>query len=254
MVERRTPLGSGPEMVPIVQDSMSTLIARQLRDAIARGEFTPGQQLLETQLALRLGVSRGPLREAMQRLSQEGLLDSFRNRGVFVMQLDDAAIADMFLARTAIERAALGQLIATGRHRQATVLGDLADAMDDYRETPSSPEVSQLDMQFHETLVALSESPRLQRMHAAMITQVRMCLTQMQHTYDSVEPRLKEHRLLAEAIAAGDAELADRRLLEHMRDGVRRLREGVAYSAGTSVAGKKQATEPGYADGSSRQA
>lgn len=247
MVKRRTPHGSGPEMVPIVQESTPTLITRQLRDAIARGEFAPGQQLLETQLALRLGVSRGPLREAMQRLSQEGLLDSFRHRGVFVMQLDDAAIADMFLARTAIERAALGQLIATGRHRQTTALGDLAEAMDDYRETPSSPEVSELDMQFHEALVALSDSPRLQRMHAEMITQVRMCLTQMQHTYDSVDVRLNEHRLLAEAIAAGDAELADRRLLEHMHDGVRRLREGVAYSAGRSVAGTEQPTEPGHA-------
>lgn len=230
MAHERTSATSRDELGPIAQDSTPTLIARQLRDAIARGQFAPGQQLLETQLALRLGVSRGPLREAMQRLSQEGLLDSLRNRGVFVMQLDDAAIVDMFLARTAIERAALKHLIITGRHRQATALGDLANAMDEYRDTPASPEVSELDMQFHETLVALSESPRLQRMHAEMITQVRMCLTQMQHTYDSVEPRLNEHRLLADAIVAGDADLADRRLLEHMNDGVRRLREGVARS------------------------
>lgn len=242
------------ELEPIRQDSTPTLIARQLREAIARGKFAPGQQLLETQLALRLGVSRGPLREAMQRLTHEGLLDSYRNRGLFVMKLDGAAIDDMFLARTAIERAAVGQLIASGRFASATVLGDLADAMADHRHAPSSPEVSELDMRFHETMVALSESPRLLRMHETLITQVRMCLTQMQHTYDSVGPRLSEHRRLADAIVAGDAELADRRLVEHMQDGVRRLREGVARTAGGSVAGTKQATEPKGADGSSRQA
>lgn len=243
MAQERTSTTSGDELGPIAQDSTPTLIARQLRDAIARGQFAPGQQLLETQLALRLGVSRGPLREAMQRLSQEGLLDSFRNRGVFVMQLDDAAIVDMFLARTAIERAALKHLIATGRHHQATALRELADAMDEFRDEPASPEVSQLDMHFHETLVALSDSPRLQRMHETLITQVRMCLTRMQHTYDSVEPRLNEHRLLADAIVAGDAELADRRLVDHMHDGVRRLRKGVAHLAAGSVGGAEQLPE-----------
>ncbi len=228
----------------IKQDPTPTLIARQLRDAIARGQFAPGQQLLETQLALRLGVSRGPLREAMQRLSQEGLLDSYRHRGLFVMKLDDAAIRDIYLARGAIERAAVGELFVDGRHTGATVLCDLADAMADHEDSPSSPEVSELDMRFHETLVQLSQSPRLLRMHETMITQVRMCLTHMQHTYESVDSRLTEHRLLADAIVAGDAELADRRLVAHMQDGVRRLREGAARTAVGSVAEAEQAAEP----------
>ncbi len=58
---------------PVVQETTPSLSARQLRRAIGDGELTPGQQLNEMELSRSLGVSRGPLREALQRLTQEGL-------------------------------------------------------------------------------------------------------------------------------------------------------------------------------------
>ena len=60
----------------VVQESTASIIANQLRQAIAQGHLTPGAQLGEAELARELGVSRGPLREGMQRLTQEGLLVS----------------------------------------------------------------------------------------------------------------------------------------------------------------------------------
>ncbi|MGH3815020.1 MAG: GntR family transcriptional regulator, partial [Pseudonocardiaceae bacterium] len=65
---------SGPALQPVSRQSTAAIIADRLRDAITRGAFPPGAQLGEVELAGRLGVSRGPLREAMQRLVQEGLL------------------------------------------------------------------------------------------------------------------------------------------------------------------------------------
>ncbi|MDN5574145.1 MAG: GntR family transcriptional regulator, partial [Micrococcales bacterium] len=59
---------------PVVQESTPALIARQLRRAIGEGELAPGQQLNEAALSRSLGVSRGPLREGLQRVTQEGLL------------------------------------------------------------------------------------------------------------------------------------------------------------------------------------
>jgi len=61
---------------PLVQESTPSIIADKLRQAIAHGELKPGAQLGEAELARKLGVSRGPLREGMQRLTQEGLLVS----------------------------------------------------------------------------------------------------------------------------------------------------------------------------------
>ena len=63
------------------------LIADQLREQIVQGVFAPGEQINESVLAAQLRTSRGPVREALQRLCQEGILVSRRNRGVFVLEL-----------------------------------------------------------------------------------------------------------------------------------------------------------------------
>lgn len=212
---------------PIVQDSTPSIIARRLREAVASGEFQPGQQLLEASLAASLGVSRGPLREAMQRLTQEGLLVSHRNRGLFVMELDEATIRDIYLAREAIERTAVRTAVASGWGADAHALLEVVDAMSAYAADPADPEVSALDMRFHEVLVGLSRSPRLTLMHGTLLTQVRLCLAWMQGSYDTVEVRVSEHSGIARAILAGDADLADRLLVEHMDDGLRRVLEMV---------------------------
>jgi DNA-binding GntR family transcriptional regulator len=208
---------------PILQDSTPSIIARRLRDAVAHGEFQPGQQLTEATLAASFGVSRGPLREAMQRLTQEGLLVSHRNRGLFVMELDEPTIRDIYLARAAIERTAVRQAVELGAGSDAEALIEVVEEMRAYEDRPTHPAVSALDMRFHEQLVALSRSPRLILMHGTLLTQVRLCLARMQGTYDSVDYRVAEHADIARAIVAGDADLADRLLCAHMDDGLRRV-------------------------------
>lgn len=93
-------------ITPVEQESTPSIVADKLRQAIAYGELVPGTQLGEAELARRFGVSRGPLREGMQRLTQEGLLIAIRNRGVFVNTMNSDEIRDMYLAREAIERTA----------------------------------------------------------------------------------------------------------------------------------------------------
>ncbi|MFT4010740.1 MAG: GntR family transcriptional regulator [Nocardioidaceae bacterium] len=215
----KKPLG----LTPIQQDTTPTLIARQLREAIASRQFAPGEQLLEAPLAKILGVSRGPLREAMQRLTQEGLIVSQRNRGLFVMELDESTVRDAYLARGAVERAAIEQIIVTGRQAEAAKLMEFVDAMEQHRGDPSSEELSQLDLLFHERLVELSDSPHLQRMHRTLLMEVRICLTNMQATYTTIDDRVAEHGNLAKAILAGDVEHATALLRDHMNDGMKRL-------------------------------
>src|SRR5919108_5846490 len=92
---------------PVALESAASMIADQIRVKIMDGSFAPGTQLGEVQLSERLRTSRGPVREAMQRLIQEGLLRAERHRGVFVVELDDEDIGDLYLARRAIEGTAL---------------------------------------------------------------------------------------------------------------------------------------------------
>ena len=93
-------------IVPPALRGTSTVIADQLRERILDGSFAPGEQISEVQLAARLKMSRGPVREAVQRLAQEGLLVSHRNRGVFVIELDASDIEDVYRGRRAVEKEA----------------------------------------------------------------------------------------------------------------------------------------------------
>jgi DNA-binding GntR family transcriptional regulator len=207
---------------PLAQESTPSIIADKLRLAIGHGELKPGMQLGEADLARKLGVSRGPLREGMQRLTQEGLLISIRNRGLFVIDMTPDDVRDMYLAREAIERAAALQIILRGDHAAAgTALAAIADRMVGADGDPAA--VGELDIAFHELLVRLAGSPRLSRMHQTSITETRMCIHALEETYLATDARAVEHFRLAEAIRTGDTERTVQLLTAHMDDAVLRL-------------------------------
>ncbi len=205
---------------PVVQQSTPSIIADKLREAIGAGELKPGERLGEADLALRLGVSRGPLREGLQRLTQEGLLISIRHRGLFVVDLAPESVRDVYLAREAIERAAAAKIIA-GAHQAAGEA--LLSIVTDMAAATSPAEVGDLDIRFHESLVAHAGSPRLSRMHQTVMTETRMCIHALEATYASLDIRVSEHGAVATAIKTGDAALTDELLIAHMNDAVRRL-------------------------------
>jgi DNA-binding GntR family transcriptional regulator len=210
---------------PVNQQSTAEMIAERLRAAIMRGALAPGSQLGEADLAASFGVSRGPVREAMQRLVQEGLLFSIRNRGIFVIELAIEDVVDIYRARTALEGGAL-ELILDGRREIAyAALQPSVDAMRDRAAAGDAPGVSDADQEFHEALVGAADSPRLVRAARTLLIETRMCLGALQTTYPDLRDQAREHVELQEAIGAGSPDRARALLVEHMDDAVRRLRD-----------------------------
>ncbi|MGV0644689.1 GntR family transcriptional regulator [Mycolicibacterium sp. XJ2546] len=210
-------------IAPVEQESTPSIVADKLRQAIAHGELAPGTQLGEAELARKLGVSRGPLREGMQRLTQEGLLIAIRNRGVFVIDMTPGEASDMYLAREAIERAAARRILMLRDHAAA---GDeLLAIVEEMAEATDVEDGSEADIRFHERLVELADSPRLSRMHQTYLVETRMCVHALADTYDSPNDRVVEHQALASAIRSGDVQLSDKLLIAHMEDAVDRLIE-----------------------------
>lgn len=216
-------MAKGGFLAPVERESTPSIIARKLRNAIAHGELAPGAQLGEAELARELGVSRGPLREAMQRLTQEGLLISIRNRGLFVIELTTDDLEDIYLARTAIERAAAAQVIARDPLGAAERLSVVMDKMAVAAERHDQTGVGEADLEFHELLVELSGSPRLARMHATLLTETRMCVIALGDTYPHSDQRVPEHAEIVEAIRKADTGLVDVLLLGHQDDALTRL-------------------------------
>lgn len=214
------------ELEPVHRESTAGIIARQLRTAIMNGALPPGTQLGESELAAKFAVSRGPLREAMQRLVQEGLLRSERHRGLFVIDLEPADVYDIYLARTTIEQTA-ARLILRGDRRAVAdrldaIHADLARAV-----TADDPAAaSEADALFHQVLVAMSGSRRLTRMARTLLIETRMCISALQRTYQLPDDLVTEHAAIVDAIRTGDEPALLTLIESHMDDAVQRLAPG----------------------------
>ncbi|MBD8506073.1 GntR family transcriptional regulator [Hoyosella sp. G463] len=223
------------DLEPVARQSTAELIADRLRIAIMRGALAPGAQLGETDLAAKFDVSRGPVREAMQRLVSEGLLHSIRHRGIFVIELTMDDIEDVYFARAAIERGALCRILDGRREATHAALGPAVEMMLAAADRGDAAGVSDADQPYHEVLVQSSASPRLVRAARTLLIETRMCLGALQTTYEDVHEQVAEHAALRDAIGSGPGEIAYRLLADHMEDAVARLRVQRASVSGTSA-------------------
>jgi len=213
-----------PAAEPISRTTLSGQVTERLRDGILAGVYSQGEQLNEAELARRFGVSRGPLREAMQRLIQDGLLENRPHRGVFVPELTDEDLADIYFARGAIETAALGRIMAVGEAasvlRRLTIEVDrmvAALARDDWDT------VVEHDMRFHTQLVDSANSRRLSRMYSVLIAETRLCLHMLVSGFAGRKDFIEEHVALVERLAAEDAAGAQRAIRKHLREPLKSL-------------------------------
>lgn len=216
------------DIEPVNREPTAAIIARQLREAITTGTLAPGAQLGETELATQFRVSRGPLREAMQRLVSEGLLRSERHRGLFVIEPEAEDLQDIYCARLAIERAAVIRIMRRGNQDEiATRLADTVQAMARAADHDEPAALAEADLAFHETLTETCGSSRLSRMARTLMAETRMCLSSLESTRKTtkreMDERVAEYHRILEAWRAGDEDLVLQLLETHMEDAVRRL-------------------------------
>lgn len=221
---------------PVRREPAAISIAHQLTEAIMDGTLAPGSQLGEADLAAELGVSRGPLREAMQRLVQQGIAYSEPHRGVFVMTLTEDDVRDIYLARTSVESAACRLILQRDPQRSADRLARVHRAMADAAKRGDPAALSAADTELHQVLVDESGSARLNRMAETLFVETRMCITALQDKYPVPDVMVDEHAAIIQAIRDGDEEHLLRLMDEHMQDAVRRLTQ--------------QPEEPGHAPAS----
>jgi DNA-binding GntR family transcriptional regulator len=202
------------------------LIADHLREQIVQGVFRPGQQINESVLAGQLRTSRGPLREALQRLAQEGILVSMRNRGVFVPEVTVDDIKEIYAVREAVESAAAKALLAASQDQInviGTALKEILTEMAKQVELSDWHAISRLDMQFHTTLVEGAENSRLLRIYDTLAAESRMCIINLAVSYPRVDGLVQEHQDILDLLESGDGEGLERAISRHMQQAVEDL-------------------------------
>lgn len=221
---------STPTRIP--RATFASMVGERIRSDIIEGVLTPGAQLHEVELAASFGVSRGPVREALQRLIQEGLLRSEAHRGVFVPVMGADDIVDIYVAREALETAAVRRITGTTRAASAyKALDKVVRAMEVAAKAEDWKAVASRDLDFHTALVAAADSPRLERMFTTVISETQLCLTMLTSAADAREDLVEEHRQISEMIRAGDTKGAIAALAKHFDDAVVTLRRRLGEDA-----------------------
>lgn len=184
-----------------------------LRDAILDGTLAPGSQLVEMTLAQSYGVSRTPIREALSRLEQAGLV-ARSSRGLVVRARSPEEILDIYEVRIVLE--AKASELAANRHSDFDAASIAAAVRTcDGADASAATEMVRANDQFHQAIWGASRNETLQQ----FLEQIRMHVARYSATTLSYGNRwaeaLAEHHAIAEAIMSGDSELAHRLSAEH---------------------------------------
>ena len=154
-------------------------VAEKVRAAILGGQFSPGQHLREDELAARLKVSRGPVREAFALLEREGLVRVAPHRGATVVELTADDLVDVYSLRTGLEVVAMQLAVRRGREEdwaQAdAVLAELTQALEGEL---SNQDAARLDLAFHDVFYRAARSERLYTTWLTMRSEVYLFLLQ----------------------------------------------------------------------------
>ncbi|WP_426244987.1 GntR family transcriptional regulator [Nocardioides sp. LHG3406-4] len=208
------------ELTHIDVRSTAEQIAEQLRSAVLRGRIVAGEQLSEVELASRFGVSRGPVREAMQRLMQEGLLTRARNRGVFVVAFGQQGVRDIYMVRNAVECAAAEQVLDGDVDGAVQRLTDRCRVMQEAADAGDPAALTNADLEFHAALVDESGSLRLTRIHGTLLIESRICMTQLESLYENPSATVREHVAVVDALRDRDPVRVREAIRLHMQTAI----------------------------------
>lgn len=219
---QKAPLLGGAAAPPV--SALSEFVLARLREGLASGELAPGQSLPEPQLAEALGVSRGPIREALAQLEREGLVTLRRHRSAQVAVLSRQDVEEVYSLRQALERLAITRAAARGGGDQLDTMKAIVKRLGRLNSRSSPAEAAGLDLEFHDCIYAAAGHTRLERMWQELRPQVhRFLVTRNRITRDFSRIAVAEHTKLMEVIAAGDAAAAERAIEEHLYGAYERI-------------------------------
>ncbi|GAA3447709.1 GntR family transcriptional regulator [Planomonospora venezuelensis] len=199
------------------RSSTAERVADILRDRIAEGLFAPGQRLSEEAIGAALGVSRNTLREAFRLLGHERLLEHRLNRGVFVRVLSAEDVADLYRVRRVIEGAAVRHSPDAAPGAFAAIRETVAEARRAAQEDRWQ-DVGTANIHFHQALVALNGSPRLDETMRQLLAELRLVFHVMENPREFHEPFVARNAELLELMESGRAEEAGRALEAYLDD------------------------------------
>lgn len=203
------------DRVLLERTSTAERVADVLRTRITEGFFRPGTRLPEEAIGSSLGVSRNTLREAFQLLSHERLVTHEFNRGVFVRTLTVTDVVDLYRVRKVIECAAVRE-ISSPPPPEVRLVADAVLEGEHARKQRDWQGLGTANMHFHQALIALADSPRMDDLMRGILAELRLAFHVMDDPRRFHEPYLTVNREILARIEAGDGPGAEHLLATYL--------------------------------------
>jgi DNA-binding GntR family transcriptional regulator len=205
--------------------SLADIVRQELERMIGAGELRAGERVNEQALATRLGVSRGPVREACRSLERLGLVTTVLNQGTFVRVVDEREAEEIFDLRMLLFGFACMRLATIIQPKQVRALEALVSRMHEAVNSGDADAYYDLNIEFHATIMSFCDNQRVRQSYQMLVNELNLVRRRTLHSLDRVHESLTEHEALLTAIRNGDAADARRLAESHIGGGKRRWGE-----------------------------
>ena len=205
-----------PTIALLQSSSLANVVQQEIERSILQGEYAPGSKLIEATLAQKMGVSRGPVREAFRMLEEAGLVRNEKNRGVFVRDIPIDEAVEIFDLRAAMDELVGRKLAKEITPPQLKELKGLVDAMEKAVKAEDAYNYHLLNLKFHDRLVEMAGNSKLTAIYRKLIKE--LSLFRRLNLADGwlLPISANEHRQIIKAIASGNPEAAGKAMFDHV--------------------------------------
>jgi DNA-binding GntR family transcriptional regulator len=201
--------------------NLKDMVYQMLKQRILNGEYKPGDQLLIEKLVQQLRISRTPIKEAINQLQAEGIVDIFSQRGTFITSLSAEDIQDTFDVRKALELSALEKLIDNLDGKDEVELKKWLREPDG-KQAADRRSLKLYDLNFHKYIIGASKNKELIRVYDTLFTKIQMVLTHPSQT-EQIKLWTNEHAAIIKNILKKDVVKAKEALCKHLDQACNRL-------------------------------
>lgn len=206
------------QMLPISKNPLRDSVINTLEESIINLNLKPGDRLIESEISEKFGVSRGPIREAIQELEGRGLVEHIPYKGAVVSQLTDKDINELRFCRMVVEKLAAKLIIETTKIEPSNLqhLDVIVEKMKIANEKSDLSRFLLLDFSFHEGLVILSNNHLLTEMWKPISSRLRRFFyLNSRNGYISLNESLNQHIEIIAAIKQGNLNKTEQLLDKH---------------------------------------
>lgn len=197
------------------RNSLASLVQTEIERLILGGELGSGAKLTEATIADRLGVSRGPVREAFRMLEEAGLVRTEKNRGVFVRDVPIEEALEIFELRAVMDQYVGRKLAQSVTTAQTKELRAMVDTMEQATRAGNAQEYHRVNLAFHDRLLELTGNAKFTATYRKLVNELSLFRRQ-NLTDESMAVYSREHRAIVKAIASRDSEAAGQAMFLHV--------------------------------------